>query len=63
VDSEGLSSTIGSLTNNKGVSVKFSTSDGLGKSFLYPRGSHYGEAGQLSKALLALSKKGQWWSA
>ena len=63
MDSEGLSSMIGVLTDNRGVSVGFSTSDGLGKSFLYLGGSHCGEAGQLSKSLLALSRKGQCWRA
>ena len=63
VDSEGLSSMIGASTDKKGVLVRFSTSDGLGKSFLYPGGSRCGEAGQLSKTLLASSKKGQWWRA
>ena len=63
VDLEGLSSMIGASTDNKGVSLVFSTSDGLGKSFLYQRWSPCGEARWLSKTLLALSKKGQWWRA
>ena len=63
MDSEGLSSMIDASTDNKGVSVRFSTSDGLGKSFLYPGGSRSSEAGWLSKTLLASSRKGQWWRA
>ena len=41
----------------------FSTSDGLGKSFLYPGGSRNGETGRSSKTLFASSKKGQRWMA
>ena len=63
VDSEGLYSMIDASTDNNDMSFGFSTSDGLGKSFLYPGGSHYGEVGRLSKTLLASSRKGQWWRA
>lgn len=63
MDSKGLSSMIGTLTDKKGALVVFSTGNGLGKSFLYLGGSHYGDAGRLSKTLLASSRKGQWWRA
>ena len=43
--------------DDKVVSNRFSTSDGLDKSFLYPGGSRCGEAGWLSKTLLASSRK------
>ena len=58
-----LSSMIDASTDHKGVSAKFSTSDGVSKSFLYPRGSRNGETERSSKTLLASSKKGQRWIA
>ena len=42
---------------HNGVPARFSTSGGLGKSFLYPGGSRSGEAGLSSKTLLASSRK------
>jgi len=63
VDSDGSSSMIDASADHLGRSAEFSTSDGLGKSFLYPGGSRNGETGQSSKTLLASSKKGQWWMA
>ena len=61
VDSEVLSSMIGVSTNTKGGSIGFSASNGFGKSFLYLGGSHCGDAGRLSKTLLASSRKGKRW--
>ena len=63
MDSTGSSSTIDILADHNGVSARFSTSDGLGKSFLYPRGSCNDETRRSSKTLLASSRKGQWWTA
>jgi len=61
MDSEGSSSMIDAFADHNGVSARFSTSDGLGKSSLYLGGSRNGETRQSSKTLLASSRKGQWW--
>ena len=63
MDSAGLSSMTDVSTDLNGVSARFSTSDGLSKSFLYPGGSRSSEAGRSSKTLLASSRKGQLWTA
>jgi len=63
MDSEGSSSMIDVSTDHNGMSAEFSTSDGLGKSLLYPGRSHTDEIRQLSKTILALSRKGQQWKA
>lgn len=63
MDLEGSFSMVDVLTDHNGVPAGFSTSGGLGKSFLYPGGSRSSEAGRSSKTLLASSRKGQRWMA
>ena len=60
MDLEDSLSAIGVSTAGWVMSVRFSTSEGLGESFLYLDGSCCGESGRLCKILLASSKKGQW---
>ena len=63
MDSDGSSSMIGASADHLRGPAGFSTSGGLGKSFLYPSGSRIGEIGRSSRTLFALSRKGQRWMA
>ena len=63
MDSEGSFSMIDASVDHNDGPTGFSTSGGLGKSFLYPGGSRSGEAGRSSKTILGSSRKGQWWMA
>jgi len=63
MDSDSSLSMIDTLDDHFRGPAEFSTSVGLGESFLYPGGSCIGETGRSSKTLFASSKKGQRWTA